>query len=123
MYTDEESGNNKKKKIRNEERKKMKKIQTKNAGITLVALIITIIVMLILAGITINLTIGQNGILKRAEEAGKNHTNATNYEKNQLAEFSNRTDKIIENVTGIASGRDNEEIERLKLELQNKQTE
>ena len=40
------------------------------AGITLVALVITIIVLLILAGITINLTVGQRGILNRAQEAG-----------------------------------------------------
>ncbi len=39
-------------------------------GITLIALVITIIVLLILAAITINLTIGQGGILKRAQEAG-----------------------------------------------------
>ena len=38
------------------------------ARITLVALVITIIVLLILAGITINLTVGQRGILTRAEE-------------------------------------------------------
>lgn len=67
----------------------------KNEGITIVALVITIIVMLILAGITINLTIGQDGILKRAQEAGKNYTNAAEYEREQLAEFTNEVDKII----------------------------
>lgn len=38
-------------------------------GITLIALVVTIIVLLILAGITINLVIGKNGIIKRAKEA------------------------------------------------------
>ena len=38
-------------------------------GITLIALVITIIVLLILAGITINITVGQRGILARAQEA------------------------------------------------------
>lgn len=38
-------------------------------GITLVALIITIILLLILAGVVISLTIGDNGIIKIAKEA------------------------------------------------------
>ncbi len=38
-------------------------------GITLIALVITIIVLLILAGIVINLTIGENGILNKTEDA------------------------------------------------------
>lgn len=40
-----------------------------NKGITLIALIITIIVLLILAGIGISLTIGENGILNHAKQA------------------------------------------------------
>ena len=39
-------------------------------GITLVALIITIIVMLILAGVSISLVVGENGVLTQAENAG-----------------------------------------------------
>ncbi len=38
-------------------------------AITLITLIITIIVMLILAGVTINLTLGENGIFAKAKEA------------------------------------------------------
>ena len=41
----------------------------KNKGITLIALVVTIIVLLILAGISITMLTGQNGILKRAVEA------------------------------------------------------
>lgn len=40
-----------------------------NKGITLIALIITIIVLLILAGIGISLTIGENGILNHTKQA------------------------------------------------------
>lgn len=68
-------------------------------GITLVALVITIIVLLILAGITITLTIGQDGILKRAEEAGANYTQAAEDERVQLNTFDDTTNKIIYNVT------------------------
>ena len=40
-----------------------------NKGITLIALVITIIVLLILAGVTISALSGENGILQRATEA------------------------------------------------------
>ena len=41
----------------------------KNAGITLIVLAVTIIVLLILAGISIMMLTGDNGILKKAGEA------------------------------------------------------
>ena len=40
----------------------------RNKGITLIALVVTIIVLLILAGISISMLTGQNGILNRASE-------------------------------------------------------
>lgn len=48
----------------------MKKIKIKlkgNRAITLIALVITIIVLLILAGVTISTLIGENGILTRSK--------------------------------------------------------
>ena len=38
----------------------------KNEGLTLIALVITIIVLLILAGVTIAMLTGENGLLSRA---------------------------------------------------------
>ena len=38
-------------------------------GITLIALVVTIVVLLILAGVSINLVIGNNGIINKAVEA------------------------------------------------------
>ena len=55
-------------------------------GITLVALIITVIVMLILAGVAIGLTIGDNGIFKKSKEGAKIYQNSTNNETNNLKE-------------------------------------
>ena len=52
-------------KCKEQERKTIKK----NNGITLIALVITIIVLLILAGVTIATLTGENGILTRASEA------------------------------------------------------
>ena len=40
-----------------------------NKGITLIALVVTIVVLLILAGISINALIGDNGLIKRAQDA------------------------------------------------------
>lgn len=40
-----------------------------NQGITLVALVVTIVVLLILAGVSLNLVLGENGIISKAREA------------------------------------------------------
>ena len=49
----------------------------KKRGITLIALVITIITILILAGVSINLIIGKNGIVERAQTTGKIQTVAS----------------------------------------------
>ena len=41
----------------------------KNKGVTLIALAVTIVVMLILAGVTISVLNGENGIVKQAQKA------------------------------------------------------
>ena len=46
-------------------------------GITLVALVITIIVLLILAGVSISLVVGQNGVLTQASNAVDTNEKAT----------------------------------------------
>ena len=51
-----------------------------NFGITLIALIITIIVLLILAGVTLNMVMGENGIFGKANNA-KNKTEVAQYEE------------------------------------------
>ncbi len=79
--------------------------RTNNKGITLIALIITIIVLLILAGVTINLTLGENGIFRTAEMAGKNYTQAQDKELAGLADFENTINNIIAG-TGNSSGGD-----------------
>ena len=46
----------------------MKQNLTKNKGITLIALVITIVILIILAGVLINVTLGKNGIFTRVKE-------------------------------------------------------
>ncbi len=72
-------------------------------GITLIALVITIIVLLILAGITINLTIGEHGILTMAKEAGKNYQNAAEYEQGAIGKFFNEAQNIIAGGNGTGT--------------------
>lgn len=43
----------------------------KNEGITLVALVTTIVILLILAGASINLVLGENGLITNAKLATK----------------------------------------------------
>lgn len=57
---------------------------TFNSAITLIALIITIIVLLILAGVTLNMVIGENGIVKKAQVAKQNTNQADAKESLQL---------------------------------------
>ena len=54
-------------------------------GITLIALVITIIVLLILAGVSIAMLTGQNGILTRATDAKKDTTTAEAVERINMA--------------------------------------
>ena len=49
----------------------------KNKGITLVALVVTIVVLLILAGVSINLVLGDNGIIAKAKEAQRKSAEAS----------------------------------------------
>ena len=67
---------------------KKKKLMKGNKGITLVALVVTIVVLLILAGISLNLVLGQNGIISRAQDA-----------RNQTAEGKANTEKAINALT------------------------
>ncbi|MFR5190791.1 MAG: hypothetical protein ACLTEH_06130, partial [Clostridia bacterium] len=55
-----------------------------NKGITLVALVVTIITILILAGISINTLVGDNGIITKAKQAKQNITLAGEAEAIQL---------------------------------------
>lgn len=57
-------------------------------GITLIALIITIIVMLILAGVSISLTIGENGVINQAEQANEKMTMAQIKDRAELVKAS-----------------------------------
>ncbi|MBO5478237.1 MAG: prepilin-type N-terminal cleavage/methylation domain-containing protein [Clostridia bacterium] len=64
-------------------------------GVTLVALVVTIIIVLILAAVTISLTIGQDGIITKAQQAGIETKIAEIKDKMKLDILNAETDAAI----------------------------
>ena len=62
----------------------MKNLLIYNKGITLIALVITIIVLLILAGVSVTMLTGNNGILTQAQNAKKETEEAQEDELRKL---------------------------------------
>ncbi len=78
----------------------MNEIYKKAKGITLIALVVTIVVLLILATVTINMTLSNNGIFGRAKNATEQYKQAASNESAAL----NAIDSSIEDaVKGINS--------------------
>ena len=78
-----------------------------NLGITLIALVITIIVLLVLAGITIAELSG-SGLFEKAKESKEKYKNAQNDENDNIAKYKNEID------TYIAGNRDVELTDEVK---------
>lgn len=87
------------------------KLETQK-GITLIALVITIVVILLLAGVSFDLILGNNGIIKKAEEA-KVVVRAGEVE-DEVALW--KADKYIGNHTNATSEMESDMIERLRIQ-------
>ena len=79
-------------------------------GITLIALVVTIIVLIILASVTINFIIGERGILTKAKEGRENYQVAANEETVALKNLSTKIDNIINNIPDEKNDPDLEKI-------------
>ena len=75
-----------------------------NKGITLVALVITIIVLLILAGVSISLVVGENGVLSRATGAAEKSKRSQMKEAMDLALEDCQTEFIDYKYAGDEDG-------------------
>ena len=75
-----------------------------NKGITLVALVVTIVVLLILAGVSINLVLGDNGIITKAKEAQRKSAEATQNDLIGMNELAQQLEEKINGSTGSGSG-------------------
>ena len=72
---------------------KMNKINQSEKAITLISLVITIIILLILAGVTLSLTLGENGIITQAQKAKEAGEIAAIKEDFQLAILDKELEK------------------------------
>ena len=78
-----------------------KKVKLKEQGITLVALVVTIIVLLILAGVTINMATSGTGIFGRAKNAANIYRESVADENTALDDYGSaieRADRIADGV-------------------------
>ncbi len=78
--------------------KNLKEKQNFKKGITLIALVVTIVVLLILASVSITVVFGDNGILQLAKEAGEKTNEAV---KNDISSIGELEDILHETQTGI----------------------
>ena len=69
----------------------------KQNGITLVALIITIIVLLIIAGVTIASMMNEENIINKSKQARDNYAANKQYEESKLLEYDGIMTNIIMN--------------------------
>ena len=73
-------------------------------GITLVALVVTIVVLLILAGVSINLVLGDNGIIAKAKEAQRESAEASQNDLIGMNELAQQLEGQLNGSTGSGSG-------------------
>ena len=85
-------------------------MQNRNEGITLIALIITIIILLILVGVSINLAI-KGDLFGSAEKAVSGTNDKTAQEQTRVDELMGELDKVEK------QQRQQEELEKSKREL------
>ena len=77
----------------------MQKQKNNQRGITLIALVVTIIVLIILAGVSIAMLVGENGIITQAQRAKEETEQAKKKEEADL-------DSMDEYINGIIKGKD-----------------
>ena len=68
----------------------------KNRGITLIALVVTIIVLIILATVSINMVVGENGLIRKAEQARDAYEESSKREEEGLDSMVEEYDYLME---------------------------
>ena len=79
---------------------KNKRNYSNQKGITLIALVVTIVVLLILAGVSVNAIFSENGIIKRAKDAQNKMDQATQNDLDSINELNNWIDGKTNGTTG-----------------------
>ena len=82
-------------------RKDSRLFKRQNKGVTLVALIITIIILLILAGLSISMILGENGVLKKATKVKDKYELEQELESKKLNEYTKEFAKLNGEVSSL----------------------
>ncbi len=69
-------------------------------GITLIALVVTIVVLLILAGVSISLVLNNNGVISKSKDARDQYAEAQTNDEKQLNEVTDWIDTKVGDTTG-----------------------
>ena len=85
-------------------------------GITLIALVVTIVVLLILAGVSISLVLNNNGVISKAKDAKNQYAEAQTNEEKQLNEVSDWIDTKVGDTTGGGSEPGGSEDSTIKVD-------
>ena len=81
-------------------KKSARRNYSNQTGITLIALVVTIVVLLILAGVSLNAIFSENGIIKRAKDAQNKMDQATQNDLDSINELNNWIDGKTNGTTG-----------------------
>ena len=80
------------------------KEEAKQKGITLIALVITIIILIILAGVSINTLVGENGIITQAKRAKEETSQSQEKELRELASLEQQMEDTLAQTFDIKKG-------------------
>ena len=97
-------------------KKRAKKEKTQERGITLIALVVTIVILLILAGVTLNIALSDNGLFNKAKKAAEDYKQAQSEEEETIRQIS--TQMYSEYVGATVTGYDLTEIDN-KCQIDN----
>ena len=81
----------------------------KKNGITLIALVVTIVILLILSGVTINMLLGEDGIIGTAQEAKNTWEEAVANEQQEIQNLVNELNSIMNDDKDTGGGGDTPE--------------
>ena len=95
---------------KNLNKEKNKIMQRNTKGITLIALVVTVIVLIILAGVSISLVLGENGIVNKAKKAKENTELAKTEEETMLNDLAKQIEE------GTSGGTTNPPVEKSEIE-------
>ena len=94
-------------------KKEKTKVKNTNKGITLIALVITIIVLLILAGVSIAMLTGENGVLTKATEAKEQTEIAQEKEEISMSYAAAKANKVAQISEDVTADELNTELDKL----------